>query len=317
MKRRSNDEKRAQLEQEAMAELARQASQPPSRPSMPRSRGGAAPAWGIGTTPVSTPAPEPAWKRAAARERPPPEPEWEAADEDAEAAEEAWEEDGWEDDEGGDEPIGLLGVPLDYDATGIALQQLAERSNIRRPVGAVLGVDPTDAERVRDRAMAQFLDRQKIRARQDAELAAAREAANPAPKAPAKRAPFPPLSPGLSAKSLVMQPVAAPPLNRLLSADETSDGAPAPRAGAARPKKAATKKAATKKAATKKAAPKKAVTKKAVPKKAGTKKAVPKKAVPKKAAAKAPSLADTAAPKAASKPARKSLGTRSGTRARR
>ncbi|HEV8116812.1 MAG TPA: hypothetical protein VGP53_11290, partial [Acidimicrobiales bacterium] len=229
MKRRSNDEDRAELEQQAMAELARQAGHPPSRPSMPRSGAGAAPAWGIGTTPSATPAPEPAWKRAAARERALPEPEWEADEADeAGELEEEWEEDGWEDDEGGDEPIGLLGVPLDYDATGIALQQLAERSNIRRPVGSISGVDPTDAERVRDRAIAQFLDRQKVRARQDAELAAAREAANPGPKAPTKRAAYPPLSPGLSAKSLVMQPVAAPALNRLPTADQASAGTEEP-----------------------------------------------------------------------------------------
>ena len=287
MKRRSNNDDRAQLEQEAMAELARQAGPPPSRPSMPQSRAGAPPAWGVGPTPSAAPAPEPAWKR---RERALPEPEWEAGEaDDADDVEEEWEEDGWEDDVDGDEPIGLLGVPLDYDATGIALQQLAERSNIRRPVSSVSGIDPTDAERFRDRALAQFLDGQKVRARQDAELAAAREAANPKPKAPTKRAAYPPLSPGLSAKSLVMQPVAAPPLNRPLSADarSTAAKAPAARAGAAGPNKAVAKKTVTNKAVTKKAVTKKAVTKKAGAAKAGAAKAGAAKAPAPRAAAKA------------------------------
>jgi len=287
MKRRSNNDDRAQLEQEAMAELARQAGPPPSRPSMRQSRAGAPPAWGVGPTPSAAPAPEPAWKR---RERALPEPEWEA--DEADEGEEEWEEDGWEDDVDGDEPIGLLGVPLDYDATGIALQQLAERSNIRRPVSSVSGIDPTDAERFRDRALAQFLDGQKVRARQDAELAAAREAANPKPKAPTKRAAYPPLSPGLSAKSLVMQPVAAPPLNRPLSADErsTATKAPAARAGAAGPNKTGTKKAVTKKAGAAKAGAAKA----------GAAKAGAAKAPAPRAAAKAAAAqTDAARPRAA------------------
>ncbi len=280
MKRRSrdnNDDERGQLEREAMAELQRQAGgPPPSRPSA--SPGAPRPAWGGPAAPATfgtragrpaEPAPEPTWRarRPAPRPAPEPEPEEEwAVDEDVaeEDQDEAWAEGDWEDDPDGGEggPMGLLGIPLDYDATGIALQQLAERSNVRRPADFVVGVDAFEAEQTRDRAMAQFLERQKVRQLQDAELAAARAAASPHASPPQKRAAFPPLSPGLSAKSLVMQPVAAPPLNR----PQPPLSAPKPAARKPVTKTAVTKAAVTKRAGTKGAGTKVAVTKGAVAK---------------------------------------------------
>ena len=268
MKRRSNEEERNRLEREAMAELQRQTSGPP--PSAQRPSAGGRRAWGADVTP--------AWQRGPEAPTTEPEPQQTVPFEEDEEA--SWEEDDgeWEDDEGGEEgePMGLLGIPLDYDATGIALQQLADRSNVRRPADYVVGVGALEAEQARDRAMAQFLQGQKVRQRKDAELAAARAAASPERTEPQPRAAFPSLSPGLSAKSLVMQPVAAPPLN-----------VPKPAPKKAAPKKAAPKKAAAKKAVTKKAVTKKAVTKEvAAPRKAATKKpAAPEKAATKKTTA--------------------------------
>ncbi len=232
MKRRSKSTNDADAEREAMAELQRATGggQPrPAAPGRPSAWGAAReqdraggrderpPAWGASRQPAwqPEPEPEPAWEpprqRAVGtrgRSAPPPAP-WEVDDEDEPDPGEGWDrEDPTYEDDG---PVGLLGVPLDYDATGIALEQLAQRSNIRRPADMVIGVDAMEAEMVRDRAMAQFLERQQVRGREDAERAAARAAATG--DAPTKRAAFGPLSPGLSAKSLVMQPVAAPPLN--------------------------------------------------------------------------------------------------------
>ena len=340
MKRRSRtpDEQpdRAQLEAEAMAELQRAAGAPPNRPSSPSRANRPAPAWGAPTTP--SPPVQPAWEAAD------PEPEWrpshgspgrssgrraEAAgpEEDEEEVgywsdevdegdeDEEWYEEDDEDVADGNQPIRLLGVPLDYDATGIALQQLAERSNVRRPAPMVTGVDNFEAERIRDQAMAKFLEGQKLRARQEAERAAAAAGEAPAP-APTKRAAYPPLSPGLSAKNLVMQPVTPPPLNRAagLSPELAAAGSEpkAPRAKPAAKRTVPTKKSVAeapppaKAAATKKGqgapggtgAAKKAVTKKAVTTKRGvTAEAAPAPTAPsgKRTSAKSAKSAEKAA----------------------
>ena len=233
MKRRPNDPNREELEREAMAELQRTLGGQgrPSAPPTRRSSAGRSRAWGAAEPAWSAPPAEPAWRAPDPEPEPeewrpsrqarsrPTAPEPEPAFEDDEELEEEWtdEAEDWEyddpRDDGGVRPIGLIGVPLDYDATEVALEQLAQRANVRRPIDMVHGVDAFEAEQTRDRAMAQFLERQEARKKADAELAAQRSAAGAGEFMP-KPAAFPPLSPGLSAKSLVMQPVAAPPLNR-------------------------------------------------------------------------------------------------------
>ena len=105
-----------------------------------------------------------------------------------------------------DEPIPLLGVASDFDATGVALRQLAERSSSVRPEDIVMRIDAVEAQATRDRAMADFLERQ---ARQ--REAMQRAGAGTPVKRAAPAMPAMPVTPGLVARARPSSPAPALP----------------------------------------------------------------------------------------------------------